>query len=172
MTSTASSDLDEVLEEVTSWFFDDYFPRWVAAGNGASDEGPEFILQFWGCPLHVSTPQINMWVTEPQGVLDLLEMNQKPLRDAGYTHTVIADSRVIVFHSSGAAIDAIWSRRATDDTEIQRVAVHFELVRSDDGWRVVGIQTSDTTTSSLDRLWPPHRVDYDRSPGRQGRSGS
>ncbi|MGH3560349.1 MAG: DUF6841 family protein [Mycobacterium sp.] len=172
MTSTASSDLDDVLGEVTSWFFDDYFPRWVSVGNGTSAEGPEFILKFWGCPLHVGTPQINMWVTEPQGVLDLLEMNQKPLRDAGYTHTVIADSRVIVFHSSGAAIDAIWSRRATGDTEIQRVAVHFELARNEAGWRVVGIQTSDTTMSSLDQLWPAHRVDDGGSPGKQGRSGS
>jgi hypothetical protein len=170
--STASSSLDEVFEEVTSWFFDDYFPRWVSVCNGTSAEGPEFILQFWGCPLHVSAPQINMWVTAPQGVLDLLEMNQKPLREAGYTHTVIADSRVTVFHSNGAAIDAIWSRRATDDTEIQRVAVHFEIARSDDGWRVVGIQTSDTTMSSLDWLWRPHRLAHDGSPGRQGSRGS
>jgi hypothetical protein len=157
-------DLDEVREEVTSWFFEDYFPRWVSVGNNTSEEGPAFILQFWGCPLHVSTPQINMWVTEPQGVLDLLEMNQKPLRDAGYTHTVISDARVTVFHSNGVAIDAIWSRRATGDIEIQRAAVHFELARSNDGWRVVGIQTSDTSMSSLDQLWPLHRVDYDGSP--------
>ena len=172
MTSTASGGLDEVFKEVTSWFLDDYLPRWVSVGNGTSDEGPEFILQFWGCPLHVSTPQITMWITEPQGVLDLLEMNQKPLCDAGYTHTVIADSRVTVFHANGAAIDAIWSRRATDDTEIQRVAVHFELARSVDGWRVVGIQTSDTTMCSLDRLWPPRRLDYGGSPEREQRSGA
>src|SRR6516165_10879337 len=109
---------EEVHEEVTSWFFDDYFPRWVSVGNGTSVEGPEFILQFWSCPLHVSTPQINMWVTEPQRVLDLLDINQKPLRDAGYSHTVIADSRVTVFHSNGAAIDAICSWRETAATEI------------------------------------------------------
>jgi pimeloyl-ACP methyl ester carboxylesterase len=169
VTPTASGGLDEVFQELTSWFFDQYFPRWVSVGNGTSAEGPEFILQFWGCPLHVSAPQITMWITEPQGVLDLLEMNQKPLRDAGYTHTVIADSRVTVFHSNGAAIDAIWSRRATDDTEIQRAAVHFELARSVDGWRVVGIQTSDTTMSALDRLWPPHRLDYGGSPQREER---
>ena len=76
MASTASSSLDDVLDEVTCWFCDDYVPRWVSVANGTSDEGPEFILQFWGCPLHVATPQITMWVTEPQGVLDLLEMNQ------------------------------------------------------------------------------------------------
>lgn len=164
--------LGDALEEVTSWFFEDYFRGWVAVGNGTSDDGPEFILQFWGCPLHVSTPQVNLWVTEPRGVLDLLEMNQKPLRDAGYTHTVIADSRVTVYHVNGAAIEAIWSRRSADNTEIQRVAVHFEIARSEIGWRVVGIQTSDTTMSSLDRLWPVHRVNYDGPLGRRGRSGS
>jgi hypothetical protein len=150
VTSTASSDLDDVLEQVTSWFCDDYVPRWVSVGNGTSEDGPEFILRFWGCPLHVSTP----------------------LRDAGYTHTVIPDSRVTVFHANGAAIDAIWSRRATGDNEIQRVAVHFELARSEDSWRIVGIQTSDTTMYSLDRLWPPHCVDYNGSPKTQERSGS
>jgi hypothetical protein len=172
MTSPASANLDDVLEEVTSWFFEDYFRGWVAVGNGTSDDGPEFILRFWGCPLHVSTTQVNLWVTEPQGVLDLLEINQKPLRDAGYTHTVIADSRVTVFHVNGAAIDAIWSRRSADNTEIQRVAVHFEIARYEVGWRVVGIQTTDTTMSSLHRLWPAHRVDHDGPLGRQGRSGS
>src|SRR5262249_51133832 len=137
-----------------------------------SAEGPEFILQFWGCPLHVSTPQINMWVTEPQGVLDLLDMNQKPLRDAGYSHTVIADSRVTVFHSNGAAIDAIWSRRATHDHELHSVVVHFEHARSKDRCGILGIQPSHTTMPSLDQLWPPHHVDYDGSPKTQGRSGS
>jgi uncharacterized protein YhdP len=76
-----------------------------------------------------------------------------------------------VFHSNGAAIDAIWSRRATDDTEIQRAAVHFELARNQDGWRIVGIQTSDTSMSSLDRLWPQHRIEYDRSPRRKKGAG-
>jgi len=122
VTSAMNIQLNGVFDEVTSWFFDDYFPRWVSVGNG--------------------------------------------------TNAVIADSRVTVFHANGAAIDAIWSRRATDDTEIQRAAVHFELARSVDGWRVVGIQTSDTTMSSLDRLWPPHRVDYDGSPKTQEGSGS
>ena len=77
-----------------------------------------------------------------------------------------------VFHCNGAAIDAIWSRRATDDTEIQRTAVHFELARNQDGWRIVGIQTSDTTMSSLDGFWPPHRIDYDGSPKTQEKSMS
>jgi hypothetical protein len=156
--------MTEVLEEVTSWFFDDYLPRWVSVGNGTSEEGPEFILQFWGCPLHVSTPQITMWVTEPEQVLALLEMNHKPLREAGYAHTVIADSRVTVFHSSGAAVDAIWSRRASDGTEIQCVAVHFELAKQAQGWRVIGIQTCDTTLSSLDQLWPMRQVDKRSKP--------
>lgn len=165
MTNTARKDLDSTREQVTTWFFDDYFARWVSVGNGTSAEGPEFILGYWGCPLHVCTPQVTMWITEPQRVLDLIELNQKPLREAGYTHTVIPDSRVTVFHSSGAAVDAIWSRRASDDTEIQRVAVHFELARQAEGWRVVGIQTSDTALSSLDQLWPTHRVDRSEPTG-------
>ena len=77
-------------------------------------------------------------------MLDPLEMNQKLLREADYTHTVIADSGVTVFHSNSAAIDAIWSRRATD-AEIQCVALYSGLARSDDGWRVVGIQTTQWT---------------------------
>lgn len=35
--------------EVTAWFFEDYLPRWVSASSGATDESPEFILDYWAC---------------------------------------------------------------------------------------------------------------------------
>ena len=87
-------------------------------------------------------------------------MNRAPLKAAGYTHTVVPDSRVFVYNIVGAAVEVIWSRRRADDSEIQRWAVHFEVAKSDQGWRVVGIQSTATDTDTLSEIWP-------RSPGRE-----
>ena len=65
------------------------------------------------------------------------------------------DQKVTVYHDNGAAIEVIWSRRRGDGTEIERLAVHFEVARGatvDGG--VVGIQATPTTSDSLDSVWP------------------
>ena len=146
--------------EVTAWFFEGYLPRWVSAGSGATGEGPEFILDYWGVPMHVTGLDKSMWVLDAKGVLSFLEMNHAPLRAAGYTHTVVPDRRVFVYNIVGAAIEVILSRRRADESEIQCWAVHFEVAKSDQGWRVVGIQSAAMDTDTLSEIWP-------RSPGRE-----
>ena len=160
--------LENTLGEVNHWFFDDYLTRWISVVNGTCQEGPEFILGYWGCPLHVSSPGMNRWLTEPQDVTGLLWETQARLREARYTHTAVVDSRTTVFHPGGVAIEVIWSRRAAE-TEIERRAVHFQAVRNQDGWRVIGIQEIGTAAQSLDELWPIHRERHrDRgSPAQQ-----
>lgn len=44
-----------------------------------------------------------------------LAMHQAKLKDAGYTHTIVPDSRVTAYSSRSAAIDVIWSRRTGDE---------------------------------------------------------
>lgn len=138
--------------EVTAWFFEDYLPRWVAAAQGA--EGPEFIHQYWGTPMHVTGLEQSFWCLDDEAVLGFLELNYAPLRESGYSHTVVPDRRVFVYSSVGAAIEVIWSRRSADDVEIQRWATHFEVAKSEDGWRVVGIQATATDKDDLDEVWP------------------
>jgi len=150
---------EDTLGEVSRWFFDDYLSRWMSVVNGTRQEGPEFILDYWGCPLHVSSPRMNRWLTEPQEVTGLLAGTQARVREAGYTRTAVLDSRVTVFHPAGAAIEVIWSRRA-GETEIERLAVHFQTVRSQDGWQVIGIQEIGTSAQSLDEIWPIHRAQH------------
>ena len=140
--------------EVTSWFFEDYLPRWVAVASGASDEGPEFIHEYWGTPMHVTGLGHSFWCLEDADVLAFLDLNFAPLRAAGYTHTVVPDQRVFVYSAVGAAIEVIWSRRAADESELQRWATHFEVARSDHGWRVVGLHGVATAAETLDSVWP------------------
>ena len=121
--------------EVTAWFFEDYLPRWVAVAAGKSAEGPEFILNYWDTPMHVTGLDQSFWCLDDRSVLDFLELNHAPLRESGYSHTVVPDRRVIVYSSVGAAIEVIWSRRRADESEIERWAVHFELAKSEHGWR-------------------------------------
>ena len=140
--------------EVTAWFFDDYLPRWVAAGSGASGEGPEFILDYWGSPLHVTALDQTFCFLDDAGVLEFLEMNHAPLRAAGYTHTVVPDQRVFVYSQVGAAIEVIWSRRRADESEIQRWATHFEIAKGPKGWRVVSVQALAMDKATLAEVWP------------------
>ena len=148
--------LENTLGEVTRWFFDDYLVHWASVANGTRQEGPEFILDYWGCPLHISSPEMNQWFTEPRDVVGWLADTQARLRKAGYTHTAVPDSRVTVFHPGGVGIEVIWSRRA-GQAEIERLAVDFQAVKTRDGWRVIGIQYTGTSAESLDEIWPVHR---------------
>ncbi|MGW5480391.1 DUF6841 family protein [Streptomyces sp. NPDC004008] len=45
-----------------------------------------------------------------------------------------------------------WTASA-DHSEIERLAVHFEVARGAAGWRVVGIQLVPTTEDSSNAAW-------------------
>ena len=59
--------------EVTAWFFEDYLPRWVAVAAGTSAEGPEFILNYWDTPMHVTGLDQSFWCLDDRSVLDFLD---------------------------------------------------------------------------------------------------
>jgi len=140
--------------QVTEWFFESYLPRWAAVASGESSDGPEFIHDFWGTPMHVTALEQSFWCLDDASVLRFLELNHAPLREAGYSHTVVPDRRILVYNTVGAAVEVIWSRRRADESEIQRWGVHFSVARSDRGWRVVGIHSVETDKDSLNDVWP------------------
>lgn len=148
-----------IEEEVRHWFFDIYFNHWVDVGAGRRDEGPEFVLEYWGTPLFVThdEPEIAMWAMEGQQIVDYLVMQHKILMAAGYDHTDIPEQKVFVYNQNGASIEVIWSRQASDNTEIQRIVVHFEVARIGGIWKVVGIQSRMTDRSkdenSIAKAW-------------------
>jgi hypothetical protein len=142
-----------VRDELTRWFFDGYLPLWIGVGSGAIARGPEFILDYWGVPLHHCTPNGSEWLLDGASVVGLLARTHSRLRAQGYSYTAVPDRKATVYHRAGAAIDVIWSRCRADDSEIERVAVHFEVARGSAGWRVVGIQTAPTTATSLNAAW-------------------
>jgi hypothetical protein len=138
---------------VTHWFFDDYLVTWAGVGSGAIARGPEFILGYWGVPLHLCTPDDGKWLLDGANVVDMLAHVHSRLREQGYSHTVVSDRQVTVYHAAGAAIDVIWSRCRADNSEIERLAIHFEVARESARWRVVGIQEAPTRADSLSAVW-------------------
>jgi hypothetical protein len=143
-----------VHDDVTNWFFDDYLPTWVGIAAETISRGPEFILDYWAAPLHFSTEQGGQWFHDASAVVQFLGELQSRLRAEGYAYTDVPDQRVSVYSESGAAVEVIWSRCRADGTEIERLAAHFELSRSQGGWRIVGIQTLSTTADTLSAAWP------------------
>ena len=154
-----SFDAAEVKSELDSWFFDTYLGHWVDVASGERKEGPEFILQYWGTPMYVTVddPDMAVWLTSDQEVIDFLVLQHELLREAGYTHTEVPDRRIRVYNRNGGAIEVIWSRRAADETEIQRYAVRFDVARMGDSWKVVGTQARKTCAErdegSVDKAW-------------------
>jgi hypothetical protein len=141
-------------DELSHWFFERYLPAWVGVGNGASDLHPEFILEYWGVPLHHCMPKRSVWLLDAAAVVNFLKRRHTDLRGRGYSYTAVPDREVSVYHARGAAIEVIWSRCRADGSEIERLAVHFEVARGDGGWRIVGIQATPTNAKTLKAAWP------------------
>jgi hypothetical protein len=143
-----------VQDEVRQWFFDDYLTTWITVGAGTVARSPDFILDYWGVPFHWSDDQGTQWLPDAPGVVAQLDSLQTRLRREGYAHTAGPDQKVTVYHRNGAAIEVIWSRQRADSTEIERLAAHFEVARGPQGWRIVGVQATPTTSDSLNSVWP------------------
>jgi len=143
-----------VHDEVAHWFFDDYLTTWIGVGAGMIARGPEFILDYWSAPLNWSDDQSSRWLLDTPSVVGLLDALQTRLRAEGYADTAVPDRRVTVYHDNGAAIEVIWSRLRADGTEIERLAAHFEVTRGPEGWRIISIQATPTTSDSLNTVWP------------------
>jgi hypothetical protein len=151
--TVSDNETEAATAEVAEWFFDDYLPTWVSVGNEAIDMGPEFILNYWGVPLYKYHPDGGQWALDADSVVGLLNTTHTRLRTNGYAYTDVVDRAVRAYHRNGAAIEVIWSRRRADDTEIERLAVHFEVIRTESGWRVAGIQLQPTCADVLTQAW-------------------
>jgi hypothetical protein len=152
-TTTPEPQANRAFDEVEAWFFENYLERWVKAG--AAGSSPTFIADYWGVPLWVGVeghaPAV---LLTTEAVIDFLDAMQTRLRASGYTHTVVPDRRVTLFHDRGASIEVIWSRRRADESEIERLAVNFNCVKGEDGWRAIAIQGRSIDTVSLNESWP------------------
>ena len=157
--SDSTINYEQIKTEIHDWFFETYFNHWVEVGAGKRDEGPEFILQYWGTPMYatVDNPPMAIWMLKGEEIVQFLVMQHKALMEAGYTHTHVPDKKVFVYNENGAAIEVIWSRRAADETEIQRFVVHFEVIKYEGIWKVVGCQVRNTSVGkdkdSISHAW-------------------
>ncbi len=144
--TSTSFDRAAIEEEVRQWFFDDYFPRWVAVAKGERDEGPDFILDYWGRPMFATSdaPSIAAWLHTDEEVMGFLTLQHDILKSEGFTHTHSPEEIIKVYNPNGASIEGIWSRRRADESEVHRIVVHFEVAKMDGKWRVLGVQSRMT----------------------------
>ena len=98
-------------------------------------------------------PTLRAWLTEDEQVIEFLKYNQEPLQKEGYSHTVIPDRSVRMYNEHGGAIEVIWSRRRADESEIEKVVVHWEIARLEERWKVLGIQAKFTSKDTLAEAW-------------------
>ena len=103
--------------------------------------------------MHAASMHMNEWLPTEKAVLGLLSANHKLLQSSGFTHPNVIDRRTVVNNDNAASVDAISSRCRHDQTEIQRVAAHFETNRTNNGWRVIDLASAPTTKSSLEETW-------------------
>jgi hypothetical protein len=143
------SGLTAVAKEIDTWWFHEYLPRWVAASSGESGEGDSFITQYWNVPLYANALGVREWLDTEEAVKDFLSFQQGALQAGHYDHTVVPDRKIVAYNENGGGIDVIWSRRRADESELQHLAVHFEVAKlKEKGWRVIAIQSMDTSKSN------------------------
>jgi hypothetical protein len=149
-----NGDQDPTIREIDRWFFGEYLSKWVSIGASGSDDLSE-ILHYWGVPMHAASVHMNQWLLTPEAVMGLLAANYAPLKATGYSHTAVLDAAIRAYNDNAASVDVIWSRRRADGSEIERIAGHFEIHRTDQGWRVISLASKATTETSLSEAWPP-----------------
>ncbi|GAA0591740.1 hypothetical protein HPO96_05195 [Kribbella sandramycini] len=146
-------DLQAAAEEIEQWFNEDYLPTWVAAVANNAD--PSFITQYWGTPLWLSDSSGPMrLIAQEAELIGWMQASINRLHAAGYADTAVIDRRAFTFNQNSGAIDAIWSRRRADGSEIERLAVHFTIGRRTDGLRVIAVLAYTTNTNRLNDIWP------------------
>jgi pimeloyl-ACP methyl ester carboxylesterase len=148
----SASNLDKTAEEFEEWFFTHYVETWIAVCSGSAE--PENMLQYWGAPLHAAAMVRTQWLMSESDVLAQIRATQAPLKASGYRTTKILDRRVTIYNQSAACVDALWSRKGAEDQELQRVATHFEVHRTENGWRVVAMANTLTDAGQLTQVWP------------------
>lgn len=148
-------ELGQTYTEITKWFFEDYLQRYITAVEASND--PSFIAEYWAAPLWLGSAggPVTL-VATVDDVIVRFKVTFDRLQAAGYTHTAVLDRRVVIFNKHGGAIDVIWSRRRADESEIERLAVHFVIGRRSDGLRAVAIEAAFTDSGLLDDVWPIH----------------
>jgi hypothetical protein len=116
----------------------------------------ELVDEFCDCGRHMLGVWLAVWTGTR--VSELMQVGgrfgvhaQRP--GNRYAYTEVLDRAVHSYHRNGAAIEVIWSRRRADDTEIDRLAVHFEVIRTPNGWRIAGIQRRPTQSDLLVDAW-------------------
>ncbi|MGN6407285.1 MAG: DUF6841 family protein [Curtobacterium sp.] len=143
-----STPITETTTELTEWFFDDYLPAWTAA---ALRNDPGFIDEYWASPL---------WVGDDRGPATLMPDDDAVrrwvsgtfarLRNEDYVRTEVLDQRVVASTGHGGTVDVLWARVRPDDSEIERLAVHFTVVRTGEGLRAVAIQAHAVDAGEAD----------------------
>lgn len=79
--------------------------------------------------------------------------DQPQALEAGFAEATLLDQRITVYHGAGAAVDVIVSRIKDGGAEIARKALHYELRKGGDGWRIFSVQTGPTSADSLTQAW-------------------
>ena len=147
----STEDRQALGKKLFEWFFKDYVPNWAAMGRREQPE--KNILGYWDVPLYKSYSGTNECLLTADTVVGFLASMHGPLKNGGYDHTTIVDPRVTIYSSIAGGVDVIWSRCRKDETEIERIAAHFEVRLGKEGWRVISATGTPTSAKTIDASW-------------------
>ncbi|WP_372571664.1 DUF6841 family protein [Ruegeria jejuensis] len=142
---------NDLTQDLFQWVFSDYVPTWAAIGR--SERDAKDILNYWSVPMFAASMHGIGWLMDEEAVIGLLATTHAPLKTSGYDNTKPLDRAITVYNDHSASADAIWSRRRADETEIERVATHFDIRLTEAGWRIIGLSNQYTQTGRLADVW-------------------
>jgi hypothetical protein len=121
------------VEDVNRWF-GEYLDAFAACGRGESETAS--LLDYYGVPLLITTDDGFYALTTDKQVVASIQPQVDGMRAASYSHTEIVDSEVTLLNEPSALYRATFSRRRSDDSEINRLAATYLVTDGVAGRRI------------------------------------
>jgi hypothetical protein len=119
--------------EVRRWF-DEYLDAFAACGRGERDTSS--LLAYYGAPMLITTADGFYALTTDDQVVAAMQPQVDGMRAASYDHSVILDSDITVLNSTSALLQATFSRRRSDGSEIQQLTGTYLITDGAAGRRI------------------------------------
>ncbi len=108
--------------EVSRWF-DEYLDAFASCARGESETAS--LLDYYGVPALFTTDDGVFALTSADQVVALVQTQVAAMRAAGYARSEILSSEVTVLNAKSALYKGTFSRRRSDDTEINRLTATY-----------------------------------------------
>ncbi|SDI76669.1 hypothetical protein SAMN05444157_0054 [Frankineae bacterium MT45] len=130
-----------MTEDDARRWFKEYLDVFESVGRG--EHGPEALLDHYGVPLLITVKGTFMALTSADEVVGVMRRQAEELQAAGYGSTAVLNEEISVLNAASALYEGTFSRRRTDNSEINVITATYLLTDSAVGRRIAAFAVHD-----------------------------